>query len=751
MTDPTIETQYWYIGESISPTFESVESTEYVTLSSTAFIVCYNDSATIPAACVLSPPIGLCSVVSLPVGGEEVFIGPFDLDLYTDTTITLSFPTTADVYIAALDYLPGINVDVLDWVNIYGQNMSPEAEAEVLTPTVSYSPVGCLPSVIEADSEVLTMAANIATNVGITSIASGLWSATTTWIGGVVPIDGNSVTIATGHTVYFDSDQIGYATGLGALVVNGTLEFVTASPVSETALIPVSLTPCLSMKTLIPISGTGTIRVGNSLTDPITAPAVGSSERAIIRWVGAPPSELITTAHASFNGWYDTVNATTLAQAQVYGDTTITLTDTMSLLAGDIIAIGAAVDQGEFIEVANGRYTVSSYDAGSKIVTLTEPLEDERLLGDPIAHVSRPIKIEATVTLPVTDVVIFQTKLIPYDNFVGVWVTGGSHIVDGLTGTSEITACTVEGNRKPALYDCPGEIDISKMTVLNANTNAAQGALLDNMSGRIFIEDCTVIDGEVGVSSTGGLKMNRCTLQNISTACVYNLDSSLLKGCNITGSILGISNGGHNRYINCNLANNVIDAMGEYEAEAYNLILGNPDSLGLPIGAEQKIWYANKSFYHNGVSTEHRVWCVGGYGLTQNVVQYAGVSAWQFAIQTANKPIFWDVPFLAVEGETFTISAAMQKDFLGGTVSFQILDPGFDPLHEFGDAVLSETILPDELSHWRVLSVTYTPDSTRSLVARIFAQNVVAEGNVYAVISGLDAVKITGDQYIVPM
>ena len=53
----------------------------------------------------------------------------------------------------------------------------------------------------------------------ITSAASGLWSATGTWVGGVVPINGDAVVIA--HSVQMNADQAGMASGMASVTVNG--------------------------------------------------------------------------------------------------------------------------------------------------------------------------------------------------------------------------------------------------------------------------------------------------------------------------------------------------------------------------------------------------------------------------------------------------------------------------------------------------------------------------------------------------
>ncbi len=54
----------------------------------------------------------------------------------------------------------------------------------------------------------------------ITSNASGAWSATATWVGGAVPVDGDAVVIAAGHSVLMDVDQSAM-TGMLSVTISG--------------------------------------------------------------------------------------------------------------------------------------------------------------------------------------------------------------------------------------------------------------------------------------------------------------------------------------------------------------------------------------------------------------------------------------------------------------------------------------------------------------------------------------------------
>ena len=64
----------------------------------------------------------------------------------------------------------------------------------------------------------------------ITSAQSGLASAVSTWVGGVVPVEGDKVNIAVGHVVTIDGaytwgdDAAGTTITTGAINVSGTLK-----------------------------------------------------------------------------------------------------------------------------------------------------------------------------------------------------------------------------------------------------------------------------------------------------------------------------------------------------------------------------------------------------------------------------------------------------------------------------------------------------------------------------------------------
>lgn len=103
-----------------------------------------------------------------------------------------------------------------------------------------------------------------------TSTASGLWSAGGTWVGGIAPVDDDTVVIAAGHVVDMDVDITGWANGVNGLTITshattpGELRCYTGAPGKKG----------FKLKANTQIVGTnltakGIFRAGTSLVSPL--------------------------------------------------------------------------------------------------------------------------------------------------------------------------------------------------------------------------------------------------------------------------------------------------------------------------------------------------------------------------------------------------------------------------------------------------------------------------------------------------
>jgi len=90
----------------------------------------------------------------------------------------------------------------------------------------------------------------------ITSVGSGAWGTAGTWDAGV-PADGDTVIIASGHTVEFNVDQSAWTTGINGLTITGTLSLTRTTG-----------TYYMMVKAAATIAGAGTFDCG-TLASPI--------------------------------------------------------------------------------------------------------------------------------------------------------------------------------------------------------------------------------------------------------------------------------------------------------------------------------------------------------------------------------------------------------------------------------------------------------------------------------------------------
>jgi hypothetical protein len=205
--------------------------------------------------------------------------------------------------------------------------------------------------------------------VTTTSVGSGNWSEAGTWNNGV-PANGDSVVIASGHTVVFDVDESGFAAGLAGLTINGTLRFAVAA---NTVL-----------KLACSVVGTGSLYVGNSGADPIQ-----NAYTAKIQFNGAYE---ITGSLASV-AFYGRVRTggflSRLNQAYGIGTATMVLKDEVELEANDVVSLSSPT-AGQYAELL----TVKSYTSATKTVVFTAGCAVAHVENDYLMLITKNIVLE---------------------------------------------------------------------------------------------------------------------------------------------------------------------------------------------------------------------------------------------------------------------------------------------------------------------------------------------------------------------
>lgn len=185
----------------------------------------------------------------------------------------------------------------------------------------------------------------------IASAATGLWSVAATWNPAQVPVDGDSVTISSGHTVTVDVDQSAWPNGLAGLVITGTIRHHTG------------MNTALLMKGHI--SGSGSYYMGNSAVDPI-----GSAYTAKLQFNGDYYFQSGNIVNKCYVYGYNRGNwKAKLAANAASGQKVIVLDTDLVLASGELITIGSQV-AGLYAE----NMIVDTYVAGTKTVTCTANL-----------------------------------------------------------------------------------------------------------------------------------------------------------------------------------------------------------------------------------------------------------------------------------------------------------------------------------------------------------------------------------------
>lgn len=560
-----------------------------------------------------------------------------------------------------------------------------------------------------------------------TAAQDGNWSAAGTWDTGV-PVDGDTFSIPAGRIVTFNVDQTSMANGMGASVIDGTLKFTTAA----------STTTLLKMNGAL--SGAGTLYIGNSDADPIPA-----TSTATIQMNGTYQITMLVKAY----GAYRTAFKTTVASIAASGQKDIVLTDDLALVAGDIIAVGRSDVLDVHFESSSlgyGAYIVQSYNAGTKTVTVTVNLQYQRTAGSYVGILSQP----ARIVRPAVNTTPFFT-LVNDGRLQGVYCFGAPVIhncVDWRLNYCGFFQCTqiAQNYRNHIISNC--------VSLYNA------GAGISLVGANYQISDCIVINSANAATSMGyGHKVTNCITQNVKRG----LNNGCIGAVYIDCMALSSSEGPLGyiaydcTYINCT-ANKVTNAGvyygcgGDYrdctfidcgnsavnsmvKAKLVNCTISGTTAdlyVGhLLAGVDFPNHQTIESFDHLGVAGAFKGYCRGGIMTKQSTTQYDGRDTLQFTHQTNTYGyhIHRDWNVYAKAGTLVQCQGGARKNYSGGTVKVQIIDPANDPLIVSGAVALAEMSLPDVADTWAHLCANYTPTTDKWLILRVIAIPATGTGD----------------------
>lgn len=552
-----------------------------------------------------------------------------------------------------------------------------------------------------------------------TSSQSGNWSATSTWGGAAVPVNGDAVVISGGHDIVFDVDQSAFANGLLSLQIDGILRFKT------------DIITCLKMNGNI--TGTGAIYVGNSEADPIQRPPIGTESRCQLIGTTNPT---INLPIIRFYGWYPEREFTQLDADAALNATQIVLKEHLDLQGGDKLVIGCGSIFGPLTETVKGIYTVSSYDSGTKTVTLTGGLQTARLKDDYVGIISKPVKISRTSGT--TGWIVANDVIIKGVNFAAPCYNVASAIYNDMSLMPKnglIEHCSsYSGDLTKAVQNC----------IFNKCVVGIMGYGIVSNSFNCVVNDSLAINGYLQYNSWNGIQTNNCVEQNVGYMGGECLSKNLIRlnahtlGYNQTINIIdGVISCNEYNYIGTSSGswNYVINTMTHYlkrvtikensvlfKAGTYILsdcIFENNITIlnkNLAIGPKRLI----QSFNHNQVVGDYRAWCKGGKIETVD-------NKLKFICESADYPVFRDYIIQAPANRTIKFLIGLTKDTSGILTKLQIIDPSNDPLIDSTATPLAESTAQNNINAQQ-LGVAYKSTTSKQLILRILCQN--SSGNV---------------------
>lgn len=555
-----------------------------------------------------------------------------------------------------------------------------------------------------------------------TSSQSGLWSSASTWGDVGVPGDGDTVTIASGHTVTFDVDQSSFASGLAGLTINGTLKFKEDN------------VTCLKMASNISIMVNGSLICGDE-NSPIQRPPVGSSTRTKIILQGTNVSTKIigaSNATIKFVGWTPTRNRTKLAANADSGSNQIILEDSLSLQSGDEILIGAGSINGSLTESRYGIYTVSNVSSDGKTITLSQNLGHSRLSGDYVAWYSRPIDIQReasdhTISTGGAYLTICGVKINKSITWVGtpfykisdphikyVTITGGFLVGNTPSGESYVISDSTFYN---VSLSWGNDVTIKDSVFIHRN-NPNFGFLTRPNNLQIkntWFQNSHAIYKRYTDLGHGTFYIDSCEYKSLyevpfSFPCEFYVKNMIFNGTPQNKLYYD------NKYYNCIIPSMNVNYIGTFKNKSIH------------------------SYNHNQINGTYRAWMRGGtIQSVTNLYPPCSNKSYQYTLISNTHPVYRTLQLGILQPqEEIQISCWLYKTLGSMSIQprFQLIDNNNDPLVDPSAQPLQELISSTSISNqWEELTIRYKNTTDREIPISVRCLAANSTGFIYEYIN----------------
>jgi len=600
-----------------------------------------------------------------------------------------------------------------------------------------------------------------------TSNTTGLWSAGGTWVGGVAPVDGDSFVIATGHTVTFDVDQSGFATGMVAGTITGTLALTTTAGTYYLKMDGVSGHN---------IGGAGSFLFGSS------GSPIANNVKCTVD-LGASSSIVGSSGMiADFYGTGPTNHYAKISSTEAAGQTTLSIDRD---LTGDIWPTSGANARVAIVRIASGGNfavdyrTVSAIRTGPNEIDITSGLSAQMETGSYVVLLYRNIWIK----MPSSATTVYAlsaftstggtSRIRLYDVAVyndaakgnGGAFDGNGGICDMVIGGKTVIAKAQNGGNgnRVIVQDDVISVDIDRGYSITTNPPSAGnawwcilkdrgiyigcsggGASQGNGSRMSVIQDSWIISARTALQAgavrvKGSVVFTNCreltdsgTLVILEKGVKFINSGQLIRAhgsVELYGAIIGGSGAEANTQdVAC--TNNInIKAYGA-EFRTSTPVTNYLQRLGNPIGYGSE--FKNLCIYDVGDGSGNpqpgrvKAWYSGG---TIDYVLTASAPAsppsdptffHRFNYADSQYYAFVDFPIYAQRNIPVTITTWMVNSVSGSYTQLpkvELRDPSYGP-HDSAGAITSATMADN--TSWQTLTLNHTPTTDRQLVLRVY-------------------------------
>ena len=561
----------------------------------------------------------------------------------------------------------------------------------------------------------------------ITSAQSGNWSATSTWVGGALPVDGDSVVIASGHAVLLDVDQSAF-TGLQGVTIQGGVTPARLYGANGTS-------GYLKIRTGYNISGTLDTNCGRLIANSDgawgTTTPLAFANKFVIDLQGTanivatnldialyctePTYKSVRTYGAKYDftadsGTVDITNDTiNIGVTPPAAGTAVIITTAAGTLPG-----GLREDTIYYIRAVSGNTCkLALQNSDSCIVDITST-------GSGACSICTGHTNTGTSTVNVLDDVTSDA----------CWVTTTDHnrvvLVDALAPSdydqqrltlSSITATTVTISSNVDSSQYPGarifliSRNVSIRSSATSNINIIDYSSATTRSGVFGCEITNVAGSGTTFYGSGIISGSGHTISGTVSGCNYGINYG--SGHTISGTVSGCGNGIY---------------YSGFTSHGMTLS-GNTTDVQYS-GMEAGLLLRGRSFRHAGVANDTRAWSAGG-AMTHETSDVPSGKSYSHKFTHVDSG-FWTIMEweINIAGSSLSIPVFAKLDSSGlasdQRVHWQIIDPGSDPL--VSGSPLAEWIAADS-TVWQDSTLTHIRTDDRPLLLRACAKR--GSGNSY--------------------